>query len=214
MNKLVKICLSAVFFLSLYSCGTYQISTKNRVKIEKILTVTSTGDTLAVPLRDFQRYNYDSFDFNFTRFNYGLYNNYWNIWSYPYFGWPNRGFNWNYRNWYVNPPIYNYSPPKVQPKIYIKGRRGSENLNLNRGRNNNETIRINPRSNNQTEGRNNGRRSWSRENLSPKPVVPRLSNPVQPGQIRRGSRPPVLQQPRSSQPPSQQRRGTGSGRQN
>ena len=56
MNRLLKICLSALFFISLVGCGTYQISTVPKVKITKILTVTSTGDTLAVPLKDFQRY--------------------------------------------------------------------------------------------------------------------------------------------------------------
>ena len=40
-----------LFSLLLGSCGVYQVSTTPKVKITKVLTVTSTGDTLAVPIK-------------------------------------------------------------------------------------------------------------------------------------------------------------------
>ena len=197
MNKLIKICLSALFFVSLVSCGTYQISTVPKVKITKVLTVTSTGDTLAVPLRDFQKYHFNNYDF--SRFNfYGGYH--WNSWQYPYNYWGGiyRPNSWYYRDWYYSPPIYN-SPllrPQVQPtpvpRVQVKGRRGSLNIY-----NNDQTNRLNIRTPRSSESNNNGGRSRSRENLSPKPVIPRQPNTVQPRQIRRGSGPSIPQQTRT-----------------
>ena len=73
-----------IFSFLLTGCGVYSVSTKPKIKITKILTLTSTGDTIAVPIREFQKYNFDSYDFN--RFNfYGGY--YWNSWQYPYNHW-------------------------------------------------------------------------------------------------------------------------------
>ena len=213
----------------LTSCGSFKYAEKGYVKIDKILTITSTGDTLAVPFRDFQKQNLRSFDtFQFRSFNWGY--NYWgapygyyNYYHSPYFSYPRFQ---TYDFWY-KPPIYNFKP--ITP---MKGIRGS-NLDLrkypnpdnkivpridfdnNRNNLNNDKIkRFNFRSNNQTEGRNNGGRSWSGENLSPQPVIPRLSNPVQPGQVRRGSGPPVLQQTRPSVTTSGQGRSSSGRGQN
>ena len=55
--------------LSLTSCGVYQVSTTPKVKITKVLTVTSTGDTLAVPIKQFQRYNYNNIFDNYNFFD-------------------------------------------------------------------------------------------------------------------------------------------------
>jgi hypothetical protein len=204
------------FFVSLFtSCGVYQINTTPKVKISKVLTITSTGDTLAVPLRDFQKFNYNNvFDNYRWNFNYGF--NYYS-WGNPYFGYsPNwyRPNSWHFRDWYYTPPIYNYSlevPQNNKPRVYVKGRRGS-NTDSNRiiikpNNNNNDQISgPNFRTPRSTEGSNNGRRSWSGEDIFVKPIVPRQPPIIQPGQVRRGSQPPVLQQPRSSIKPGSQGR--------
>lgn len=118
--------------LFLTSCGTYRISTSPKVKIDKILTITSTGDTLAVPMRDFQRYNFNTYDFNRFNFNNSLY---WNSWQHPYFGWGYGWNNWNspfqpyYHDWWYRPiPNSTFIRPKVQlpkvPRVRVEGRRG------------------------------------------------------------------------------------------
>ena len=210
MKKFITL---AILALTVSSCGTYQLSVKPKVQITKVLTITSTGDTLAVPIREFQRYNYsnvfDNYRFNF---NYGFD---WYSWNYPNYGWNYlyRPNSWYFRDWYYRPPIYNNIP--IKPKVAIRGRRGSNNIRIIPNNSNNDQIgRFNIRSYKPTESRDNGGRSWSRENLSPKPVIPRLSNPVQPRQIRRGSGSPVLQQTRPSVQPSSQGRRSGSIRQN
>lgn len=121
-------------FLFLTSCGTYRVSTTPKVKIAKILTITSTGDTLAVPMRDFQKYNFNTYDFNRFNFNNSLY---WNSWQHPYFGWGYGWNNWNtpfqpyYHDWWYR-PIHNR--PLIRPEIHptnnrqpirVRGRRGS-----------------------------------------------------------------------------------------
>ena len=72
--------------------------------------------------------------------------------------------------------------------------------------NNDKTINTNPRSYGRPESSNNGGRSWSRENVPVKPTIIRQSRTVQPGQVRRGSGSSVLQQSRSSQQSSRERR--------
>lgn len=234
MNKLLKICLSALFFVSLVSCGSYQISTVPKVKITKILTVTSTGDTLAVPLKDFQRYHFNNYDF--SRFNfYGGYH--WNSWQYPYNYWGGiyRPNSWYYRDWYYSPPIYN-SPllrPQVQQtpiqRVYVNGRRGSngqvnnnndniinryidklrnKNIDVNIIENNDQINRSDTRIYLRPESGSNGRRSWSGENNFTPPVKPRLITPGQPRQIRGGQNSQSVQQSQSGGSSS----GQGGGR--
>ena len=230
-----------ILLLSLFltSCGVYQVSTTPKVKIAKILTITSTGDTLAVPMKDFQKYNFNTYDFN--RF----YNNsfYWNSWQHPYFGWGYGWNNWNrpfrpyYHDWYYTPPIYN-SPlirpqiqsPDVRQRVYVNGRRGSSNSNENnslidrvidklnnRGinvdviENNDQINRTNIRGYKPSESSNNGRRGWNGENISPQPIIPRQPNSIQPRQIRRGSGSSIPQQTRTSVNTNNQGRN-GSGR--
>ena len=80
-----------LLLLLVVSCGTYQHSS---YQIKSVLAITEKGDTLAVPIREFERQKYN----NYVRFNY---NNgwYWNNWRYD--------FNWNW-----NPGFFSY------PNIY------------------------------------------------------------------------------------------------
>ena len=56
----------AIILLSLYSCSSYKSYELNGYyKVDKVLTVTSSGDTLAVPLKQFQKHYYDNSYFNF-----------------------------------------------------------------------------------------------------------------------------------------------------
>ncbi len=88
------------------------------------------------------------------------------------------------------------------------------NVRIINNSNNDQTIRTNPRGYGRPESSNNGGRSWNRQNVPPKPVVPRLSNPVQPRQVYRGSGSSVLQQTRSSVQSNSQGRNGSSRRQN
>ena len=180
--------ITLLLALSLASCGVYQVSTTPKIKITKVLTITSTGDTLAVPIKQFQKYNYNNvFDnYRFTpSWN-------WNYWNYPYYGygWNNlyRPNSWYYRDFYYQPPMYNLStelPIKLQkPRVYVNGRRGSNNIivtpngvrnnNNSRSNYNNTNIRqVNPNPNNnriylrQPNNNNiNTRPSISRPNIS------------------------------------------------
>tara|TARA_R110002072_G_scaffold151410_4_gene300662 strand:+ start:34394 stop:34777 length:384 start_codon:yes stop_codon:yes gene_type:complete len=91
----------ALVFITLSSCGTYNLSTS--YKIKSILTITEKGDTLAVPVRDFKfrilrqddpfRYNYNQ---NWQHRN-------WNYYSVP---------NINVRNTY-SPPVMHTRPVTV-----------------------------------------------------------------------------------------------------
>ena len=69
--------ITLLLALSLTSCGVYQVSTTPKVKITKVLTITATGDTLAVPIKQFQKYNYNTVFDNY-RFNSSLNWGYWN----------------------------------------------------------------------------------------------------------------------------------------
>ena len=88
MKKLLLISLLSLFFIG---CGSYNYSSYYQIK--DILAVTQDGDTIAVPIREFERQKYE----NYTRFNY---NNtwYWNNWRYDY--------PWRYNYWYTNPGQY------------------------------------------------------------------------------------------------------------
>ena len=228
--RYIIILLLSLFFTS---CGVYQVSTTPKVKITKILTLTSTGDTIAVPLRDFQKYHFNNYDF--SRFNY-FPNYYWNSWNYPYYG-SHRLFSnpsWYYRDWYYTPPIYN--SPLIRPQIEspvrvrVNGRRGSVNnsndniidrvidklndrgINLDVIDNNDKINRFNIRGYQPSQSNSNGRRSWSGENIPVKPAVPIITPPSQPRQIRGGSGPSGVQQSISRGSSSGQR-GSGTGRQ-
>lgn len=164
--------------ISFTSCGVYQVSTTPKVKISKVLTITSTGDTLAVPIKQFQNYNYNNIFDNYN-FNFGW--NSWNYWGYPYYGWNNlyRPNSWYYRDFYYNPPIYNYNfrvnPVPQRPRVYINGRRGSSNNNnVITPRDNNRIYLRNP-NNNQNNLRNQNP-SQSRVISPPLNPQPRPSN--------------------------------------
>ena len=190
----------------LTSCGSFKYAEKGYVKIDKILTITSTGDTLAVPYRDFQKQNFRSFDtFQFRSFNWGY--NYWgapygyyNYYHSPYFSYPRFQ---TYDFWY-KPPIYNLKP--ITP---MKGVRGSNldvrkypnpesrivpriDFNNNNNNYNDQPKRFDFRKIEPTETNNNGRGIRSRKNFPTQPIEPGLITPSQSGQIRGGSQPPVV----------------------
>ena len=125
-------------FLFLISCGTYRVSTTPKVKITKVLTITSTGDTLAIPIREFQKYNYEN-----IRFNTWNTSPLWYGWGYPYYnyGWDYRFNNlqlWSFSDWYYRPPTWNYSTP-IRPEIHPTN--GRQRVETNRRRYREETER-------------------------------------------------------------------------
>ena len=91
MKKLILI----VSLLLFVGCGFNNYTSYYQIK--DVLAITQEGDTIAVPIREFERQKYDTY----TRFNY---NNtwYWNNWRYDY--------PWRYNYWYTNP---NYYIPQV-----------------------------------------------------------------------------------------------------
>ena len=201
----------------LTSCGSFKYAEKGYVKIDKILTITSTGDTLAVPFRDFQKQNLRSFDtFQFRSFNWGY--NYWgapygyyNYYHSPYFSYPRFQ---TYDFWY-KPPIYNFKP--ITP---MKGIRGSNldirkypnpeskivpRIDFNNNNNNNDQLKkFDIRSYGRPEIDNNGRGIRSRENIPTQPTESRFVAPRQPRQIYRGSGSSSIRQIESGNNSSQQ----------
>ena len=201
----------------LTSCGSFKYAEKGYVKIDKILTITSTGDTLAVPYRDFQKQNFRSFDtFQFRSFNWGY--NYWgapygyyNYYHSPYFSYPRLQ---TYDFWY-KPPIYNFKP--ITP---MKGIRGSNldirkypnpesrivpRIDFNNNNNNNDQLKkFDFRKIGPSETNYNGRGIRSRENVPTQPTEPRLITPRQPRQIYRGSQSSGIRQIESGNNSSQQ----------
>jgi hypothetical protein len=201
----------------LTSCGSFKYAEKGYVKIDKILTITSTGDTLAVPFRDFQKQNFRSFDtFQFRSFNWGY--NYWgapygyyNYYHSPYFSYPRFQ---TYDFWY-KPPVYNFKP--ITP---MKGIRGSNldirkypnpeskivpRIDFNNNSNNNDQLKkFDIRSYGRPEIDNNGRGIRSRENIPTQPTESRFVAPRQPRQIYRGSQSSGIRQIESRDNSSQQ----------
>ena len=163
------------------------------------------------------------------------------VWGYPYgngIGW---SYSWGNNSWssnhWNNPYGWNsyygwntgvhYSPNYNRRDIaLVNGRRTSiriptapSSLSTNTRRiintnTNDQTIRINPRSYQRTESSGNGGGSRVRQVLPIKPIVPRFVNPIQPGQVRGGSKPPVPQQIRTSSSTDQQRRSSSTRGQN
>jgi len=109
---------TGLFVLLLTSCGSF---THTSYRVESVLAITEKGDTIAVPLREFERQKYDTY----TRFNYNN-NWYWNNWRYdfnwrwqPYwYGQPNQ-FWWYNDLRYTNPSRGYRAPsrPQTQPKV-------------------------------------------------------------------------------------------------
>ena len=161
-------------------------------------------------------------------------------WNRPYRPWNNVIWGSNYNNYnvaFVNgrrgSNLTNYNNRTISNSIstrYNNPRNSVNEENINRivnefrenglnvrvinNSNNDQIIRNNSRTNWSSQSSNNGRGSWNRQNVSSKPTVPRLSNPVQSGQIYRGSGSSVLQQTRSSVQSNSQGRNGGGGRQN
>ena len=155
--------------------------------------------------------------FGYDRWGYGI-----------YYGWNNHG--WGYNNW-IGTGYYGWNNYYGQGwrrgnNSYIYGRRGYNRVistprrtvnskrttNYNKQQrlsNDDQIIRNNTRTTRSTQSSNNGRWRGSREVIPTKPVRVRQPSTVQPGQIRRGSRPSVPQQTRTSVNASSKRRSSG-----
>lgn len=114
MKILSKILIILSFFL--VSCGSYQHAS---YRVKSVLAITEKGDTIAVPIREFERQKYD----NYTRFRFNN-NWYWNNWRHTGFnnGWWGVNQPWWYLNT-VDPRLYwnadSYripARPKTQPR--------------------------------------------------------------------------------------------------
>ena len=186
MKNLIKICFSALFFLSLVSCGTYKFQS-NSNRIESVLAVTTAGDTIQVPINKIVNEYYTG---RYNGWQFRWYDNWFNYYSFPYY------FYRDYNGWNRSPIYYSTpSRPQIQlplgrPRVKVKGRRGSNNIERN-----DQINRPNFRTPRPTEGGNNGRRGRSREVIPSQPTRPKVTPPSQPGQIRRGSTTPRVQQP-------------------
>ena len=124
--KYIVILLFAFFSIS---CGTYTMSSYYD-EIENVLAITKSGDTIQVPIREFdRRKNYDYY----TRFQWNE-NWYWNNWF-------NTRYHWN--GYYYNRPLFinrNYSTPNYSisnrplpqstgpTRIRVNTPRGSNNV--------------------------------------------------------------------------------------
>lgn len=114
-NGLLKFLVVAIASI-LTSCGTYHVST---TRVKSVLAITEAGDTLAVPIHEFDRYKYD----HFTRFSVNG-NWYWNNWRYD-FPFRQHWFN-DVQFW--GSPYYQWSTPvtvpvpQVRPKVKPKER--------------------------------------------------------------------------------------------
>ena len=146
---------SLLFLASLLiiSCGSFQHSS---YKIKSVLAITEAGDTIAVPMREFERNKYD----NYTRFNYNnnWYNNnwYWNNWRFqqPFFGYTNQ-YGWDkivrnisnnrgYRTQAVKPkPRPNTVPTRLPQRPKNTPRTNNTQTRVNVGRNSNGKSRKN-----------------------------------------------------------------------
>ena len=84
------------------SSGSYNYSS---YRVKSVLAVTEQGDTIAVPIREFERQKYDTY----TRFNW---NNqwYWNNWRYNY--------DWRFNNWWWNSLYWNNNNIIVPRRVY------------------------------------------------------------------------------------------------
>lgn len=116
MRILSKILIILSLFLA--SCGSYQHSS---YRVKSVLAVTEKGDTIAVPLREFERQKYDTY----TRFQWNN-NWYWNNWRYDFnWGWNPWFFSYPNKYWwgnnlrYSNPSRGYRAPyrPQTQPRV-------------------------------------------------------------------------------------------------
>ena len=142
--KYIIILLFAFFFIS---CGTYTMSSYYGDEVENVLAITKSGDTIQVPIHEFdRRKNYDYY----TRFQWNE-NWYWNNWF-------NTRYHWN--GYYYNRPLFvnrnYYTPsyripnrPSYKPtsptRVRVNTPRGSNNVvPNNRSRTTPNVIRNTP----------------------------------------------------------------------
>src|SRR6056300_681859 len=152
MNRLVKICFSALIFLSLVSCSSLQFKYSALNYASSLDGIYTTDTTVKVP-----KVNYFNNGFNFySDLYFNNYNRY--SWQYPYYGWNypyywDRPYTWYFNTWTYSPAIY-YRPfiRPQPPRVRVRGYRGS-NINYNR---NDQTIRPNTRTPRTSESRSDG----------------------------------------------------------
>ena len=200
LGRLIGAIVVIGLFLLLSGCGVYQVSTTPKVKITKVLTITSTGDTLAVPIKQFQKYNYnnvfDNYRFNYN-YGFGWYNHFYPFnygYNYPWY----RPNSWYYRDFYYKPSYSLELPQLNKPRVIVNGRRGSNNSGGS-SRGNNIIIKPNNNNNNISIGRDRGsNRIYLRNPNNNQNNLNNINNPppvVRPN-IQRGSNfsspPPVI----------------------
>jgi len=140
--KYIIIILLAFFSIS---CGTYTMNSYHD-QIENVLAITKSGDTIQVPIKEFDRRK--SYDY-YTRFQW---NDHW-YWN----NWFNTRNYWN--RYYYNSPIYvnrNYYTPSYripnkplsQPtrptRVRVNTPRGSNNITPSRTRTTPNVVRSTP----------------------------------------------------------------------
>ncbi len=127
--KYIIIILFAFFSIS---CGSYTM-TSYYDDIENVLAITKSGDTIQVPIREFdRRKNYDYY----TRFQWNE-NWYWNNWFNTRYHWDGYYYNRPRYNWYGS--VWNTTPSYSIPnrsssqstrptRIRVNTPRGSNNV--------------------------------------------------------------------------------------
>jgi hypothetical protein len=152
-----KLCILALFFLSLVSCSSLQFKYSALNYTSYLDGIYMTSNTVKVPKTN--HFN-NEFKIN-SDFYFNTYNRY--SWQYPYYGWNynfGKQYFYQFNDWYYRPPIYYNNYLNLSPslnRVKVRGTRGSTNINRN-----DQTSRHYFRSKQSSEGNSNGRRSGSR----------------------------------------------------
>lgn len=172
----------------------------------------------------YDRWGYNNYGWNnYSPYDQWFYGNYqWNNW--------NRVPNYNRRNntAYINGRRGQTNLRSTPTPIVRTGTAGNtlsieevaERLKIDKrlikinNNNNDQTIRPYIRTPRSSESSNNGRRRGNGEIISPKPIIIKQPNTVQPRQVRGGQGSPVLQQTRTRVQSNSQRRDGSNRRQN
>jgi|TARA_R100001460_G_C3493676_1_gene169617 hypothetical protein len=125
----MRLILLIILALLSISCGTYHASSYYN-EIENILAITKSGDTIQVPIKQFDRYKYD----NYVRFQWND-NWYWNNYYLNQYYWSNT----YYPRYNRFRPIYyggnNNSTPRYNPPTKYPTQTPRVRVNVPRGSN-------------------------------------------------------------------------------
>ena len=181
-----------ILFLLTIGCGSYNISSH---RIKSVLALSETGDTIAVPISQFSKFQYENYlpSYNNIPWNSGYY--------YNNFGW-NRSYQWMWQpngfwnNYGFN--SYNWNNYNPAPRLRVKPRR-----RIVQNPNNTQIPHRNlePRLNNPTTPRvrsNTRRGTIISNNNTPRRVTPNNSNNNTPRRVT----PPTNNTPRKVTPPT------------